>query len=498
MDDSEIGEFAYDYVELARGAKPADELDDIPHGHDSEYYFPEGEPSYQRASTKPTTMGDNTPSISISPVATAVSAPGKVLLAGGYTVLDASCRGLVFALSARIHSVACPTTSSNDKDGKIIVRSPQFANAVWEYQTAILEDGKGVDVVQTNNNDPNPFILTTLKYALSYLSLPSIPSTTITILASNSYYSQPPPPIPRFNSLSVPINKANKTGLGSSAALVTSLTACLLHHFQHQNKAVESYVIHNLSQTSHSAAQGKVGSGFDVAAATYGSHEYQRFSPSLLSSLPEPNTPSFTTALQSLATKKWEMEVHKVTLPPGIGLVMGDVQCGSSTPGMVKKVLSWRKDAGEAGDELWKRLDGRNRALIQKFNTFNDGGKVNDLREKIADIRESVRELGKNAGVEIEPESQTRLIDGVVGGVEGVIGGVVPGAGGYDAVCFLYDDSVKGGREKLEKFLEGYKLDDEGGFVKVLEAGLEGEGVRKEEVGEYADVKHYFDGILDI
>jgi phosphomevalonate kinase len=40
--------------------------------------------------------------------------------------------------------------------------------------------------------------------------------------------------------------------------------------------------VHNLAQLSHCAAQGKIGSGFDVAAAVYGTMQYVRFSPQIL------------------------------------------------------------------------------------------------------------------------------------------------------------------------------------------------------------------------
>ena len=64
----------------------------------------------------------------------AVSAPGKVLLAGGYLVLDRDYSGLVFALSARIHAVsaACP-----HQPNRITVRSPQFAAAEWSYDISL-------------------------------------------------------------------------------------------------------------------------------------------------------------------------------------------------------------------------------------------------------------------------------------------------------------------------------------------------------------------------
>ncbi|KAJ8589335.1 hypothetical protein M405DRAFT_214856 [Rhizopogon salebrosus TDB-379] len=47
-----------------------------------------------------------------------------------------------------------------------------------------------------------------------------------------------------------------------------------------------------------------------------------------------------------------------------------------------------------------------------------------------------MRKMGDLAGVEIEPEQQTHLLDRSVAQA-GVIGGGVPGAGGYDAIWLL-------------------------------------------------------------
>jgi phosphomevalonate kinase len=65
-----------------------------------------------------------------APSATAVSAPGKVLLTGGYLVLDREYTGLVFGLDARIHVHVGPLAGAARE---VIVRSPQFKDAVWEY-----------------------------------------------------------------------------------------------------------------------------------------------------------------------------------------------------------------------------------------------------------------------------------------------------------------------------------------------------------------------------
>ena len=72
--------------------------------------------------------------------------------------------------------------------------------------------------------------------------------------------------------------------MGSSAALATSLVGALLQWFGvirlgHRAGGEDRRVLHNLAQLAHAVAQGKIGSGFDVAAAVYGTQVYQRFSP---------------------------------------------------------------------------------------------------------------------------------------------------------------------------------------------------------------------------
>lgn len=114
---------------------------------------------------------------------TALSAPGKVLLTGGYLVLDRDYTGTVFALDARIHAIVQqmrrprPRTASGPKtdaqlvnnglqnlnrplgpavedqeyEDTIIVQSPQFVDAVWEYRIQAHENDGGISVVQKSN-----------------------------------------------------------------------------------------------------------------------------------------------------------------------------------------------------------------------------------------------------------------------------------------------------------------------------------------------------------
>ena len=73
---------------------------------------------------------------------TIVSAPGKVLLAGGYLVLDQKYSGLVVSTSSRFYTAV---EGGSGKENVIRVRSPQFQSASWNYT---VELGSCVKVLQ--------------------------------------------------------------------------------------------------------------------------------------------------------------------------------------------------------------------------------------------------------------------------------------------------------------------------------------------------------------
>jgi phosphomevalonate kinase len=76
---------------------------------------------------------------------TIVSSPGKVLLAGGYLVLDPAYSGVVVSTSARFYTVVRKAVSRCESS-RIKVRSPQFLDAIWHYSVN-FEDGISVDEI---------------------------------------------------------------------------------------------------------------------------------------------------------------------------------------------------------------------------------------------------------------------------------------------------------------------------------------------------------------
>lgn len=305
------------------------------------------------------------------------------------------------------------------------------------------------------------------------------------------------------------LHDAHKTGLGSSAALVTALTAALLVFldrgdlFAELTDASSQKRIHNLAQVSHCAAQGKVGSGFDVAAAVYGSCLYRRFSPTILSELGDSHSPGFGERLHQCVEdlnpdQAWDVEVSSkaVEIPKSLLLLMCDVDCGSETPGMVRKVLAWRKDKPEEALLLWNTLQQGTEDLCGSLTELAKayvGGLTMDDQNKLSDIiltiRSVVRDMSAKSQVLIEPPVITELLDYCTG-LPGVIGGVAPGAGGYDAVALLVRNDVEVVRD-LEERLKGWSTSSKGseaatiGKVSLLKVQQEWDGVRREDVSSY-------------
>ena len=366
----------------------------------------------------------------------------------------------------------------------------------------------------TSTQSQNTFVQTALSYALSYVSTltsSAITPASITILADTDYYShggvsnpEHAPSTNRFLDFNLPLNLAHKTGLGSSAALVTAFTAAVLTHYLPSQVQLTTgsgqACLHNLAQAAHCAAQGKIGSGFDVAAAVYGSCIYRRFSPSLLDGLNEAGKAGFSAHLRAVVedsnpVQKWDTGINKsaANLPRGLRLVMCDVDCGSETVGLVKRVLLWRKEQSADAALLWATLQKGNEDLAEELQTLSNspGAPYEDLREIILTIRSLIREMSERSGVPIEPKVQTDLLD-ACSSLPGVVGGVVPGAGGFDAIALLVEDKnevVDG----LQRFLAGYAATGEDGVeanvrkVRLLDVKQEMQGMKAEDIAIYSD-----------
>ncbi|KAJ2762863.1 phosphomevalonate kinase [Coemansia sp. BCRC 34490] len=470
---------------------------------------------------------------------TLVSAPGKVLVVGGYLVLDRNYSGLVVGTDASLYAaiqeqeLELPSTdNAANSDGiPILVVSPQFTAAWWKY----VFDTKTNKLVQVDSTDgsKNGFVEVVLEVSLGIVNHRSADALRrfsaqgygqgmstglkIILMADNDFYSQRETLanagldldsnslrlLPRMCETGKMLKDVHKTGLGSSAAMVTSLVASVLVHFgaiashalrpcrDSDPQGMESLqLIHNVAQFAHCLAQGKVGSGFDVSAAVYGSHVYYRFSPSVINdAMGESRTIAEISKAVSPENPGWNSVVRPVDIPPGFILKLADVDAGSNTPSMVKKVLHWQETHGEEARVLWNSLDAANNRIREiwakltvchkkdqaeytsvidwcskhKSSEWKGAPGISSsltlallcqLVEGIFRVRSLQREMGENAGVPIEPPKQTELLDACME-VPGVCMAAVPGAGGYDAIfCVALG---RGPSKDVERLWSGWK-----------------------------------------
>ncbi|KAG0462020.1 hypothetical protein HPP92_020496 [Vanilla planifolia] len=419
-----------------------------------------------------------------------VSAPGKVLITGGYLILERPNAGLVLSTNARFYAIVKPLYEEHNQKSwawswsDVKVSSPQLSREAT-YKLSLI---KSVLQCTSSRDTENPFVEHALQFAVAAarsiiiekgkkdaLEKLLLQGLDITILGCNDFYSvsdsvtvvdacpalsrETLASFPPFSSIAFNVEDLHgapsrnykpeiaKTGLGSSAAMTTSVVAALLHYLG---------VV-------------KVGSGFDISAAVYGSQCYVRFSPSVLSSA-QVGENFLPDVVSDILKGNWDHEISRFSLPPLMNLLLGEPGTGgSSTPSMVGSVKQWQKADPENSLETWRILHSANAKLeaqLKLLSKFAEGVRgtyehiinicsrfthekwmeqvVNKDEEAIVkaliktrdafiEIRSHMRHMGLAAGVPIEPESQTRLLDTTMN-LEGVLLAGVPGAGGFDAV----------------------------------------------------------------
>ena len=413
-----------------------------------------------------------------------VSAPGKILLVGGYLVLEEENAGLVVAVDKRFYCECKP--SSNAADGEeqrstIHVESPQFGTN-WTYGWKNLRIEQQHQKESDSASPRNVFLEKTLAVIALYLDWPSKGlDLSLRVAADNDFYSL----VPHLRERKLQLNQGDdlppclsaarddegrvyKTGLGSSACLVTAVTGAVLQ--QQGGGQLDCHQLCSLAQIAHCFAQGKVGSGFDVSAAVYGSHVYRRFPQRLITDLLvqlEQNEDC------GMALRELVDASQKSTLGCGVQapvcaftdssllqVIMADVTGGSESPSMARKVLKWKKENTSTQIPHWGDLAALNPEIVKVLEQIRNtsasastieflakshskdwvsidpsvGSLLVKLRQGLVSSRRNLKAMGDAAGVPIEPDVATTLCD-ATGNLPGVVAAVVPGAGGYDAVA---------------------------------------------------------------
>lgn len=327
---------------------------------------------------------------------TTIKTPGKLMIAGEFAVLEPNQKLIVTAVNRFVY-----TTIHESNTNKVTLSDFNIVDLHWSW--------KKKNIHFSMNDDRLHFVRSAMEIAFYYLKenkavLHPVQLTLKSELADKS---------------------GTKYGLGSSAAVVTSVVQAILTHFLPDSPQKE--VIFKLAAIAHINIQGN-GSGADIAASTYsGILEYTSFQAEWLIDQLRTNP-----TLCEMVEKNWiYLSIQRLTLPPSVKMLVAWTKKAASTKNLVGKIKSLKDTKSDSYEQFLQDSKRAVAAIIQ-------GVKHDDLDALFSGInsnRIALSQLGKTFNVPIETD-QLYILSAVAHEVGGA--GKLSGAGGGDCgIAFI-------------------------------------------------------------
>lgn len=330
-----------------------------------------------------------------------VSAPGKLMLAGEWAVLENS-KCIVLAVNKRVHAS--------------VEESKDISITIDDFNIDVKAEFDGKHLIFDNISDEEKqklaFIKASIETVLLYLG--KCKPFKIRTWGEESQITVDGVP--------------KKIGFGSSAASVVATIAALLEfNGVDINKSKE--VIYKLSTIAHYFAQGKLGSAFDVAASTYGGATvYRRFDAAWLTKKMEA-----AEKITDIVKEEWPgFYAEELEIPSDLILSIGWTKESASTSAMIKQMDAFKANNNSEYRKIYDNIGKLVSDLLIAWKADNKA-KITELLRK---NEEYLRELGSKSGVNIETPELRQLSE--LADKNGAAG-KLSGAGGGDcgiAVCF--------------------------------------------------------------
>ena len=361
-----------------------------------------------------------------------VSAPGKLMIAGEWAVLEPGNPAIVAAVNKRVHCKILESKRIEIELKDFSIRSSSvFKNNNLEFTTKLTEEEKKKSIFTKTA------IETTLRYLGKHKSFKIITwgeNTTI---------------------------KGKKIGFGSSAAATVAIIASLFAFNNHDIKSRKGKdLIYKLAAISHYNAQGKTGSSFDIAASTYGGiFSYIRFDPVWLEEKIKENK------IQDIMKKDWPgFHIEELGTPEDLSLIVVWTGKESNTREMIRKMNDFLKRNPVEYCTIYDKIANNVYEIIDAWNE-EDKDRIIGLLRKNALI---LRELTNKSKINIETIELRKIgeISEKYGGA-----GKLSGAGGGDCgivVCF--------NTRIMKKITEALKKEG----LEIIDVKIEKEGVKIE------------------
>ncbi len=363
-----------------------------------------------------------------------------MLWLGGYAILERPNVGFVTTIDQHVHVVG-----RRNQGNTVLISAPQLATDIVRG-TVDTQTGK-----ITLDGAPKELNLLRTAAELSLMHALSIgfPVGGFDIATLND-------PAFAYRKVGADGKKLSKSGMGSSAAVTVATVGAVMELFEEGAFTTD---VHKISQMAHAHATKKVGSGFDIAAANYGSITYTRFSEQFVRRLPDEGYTKDD--VEKLVNEDWDYRVTPLTLPsflhPVVANFVGESANTASLVGVVnrfkgeepndygKLIVDLNAESQKAIDALKRMRGSEDLDALQTFQEAFDAGRALSkqlwLRSKvhIKDDDPPEVKLGH-----IEPDDVTELIER--SRKAGAFVAKSPGAGGKDslaALCRTEEDATR-------------------------------------------------------
>ncbi len=247
-----------------------------------------------------------------------VKATGKLVIAGEWSVLESGNPAIVASVDRFLSVNLTPRI-----DQKIVLRLPDFQLEIYaeiKNHTLLISNE-----LSTTSKEQIKFIKSAIEVASKYLDINS--GFELTTSSADTNFDTP--------------GSLTKIGFGSSAGITVATISALCQLYPPQSSQDISEVIFKLAIISHFLAQEKLGSGLDIASATYGGIIlYRSFDAKWLISQIESKT------LRELLECPWpNCQIEKLNLPKDLIILAGFTGHSASSSKLISAMNEFKNDS---------------------------------------------------------------------------------------------------------------------------------------------------------
>ena len=364
-----------------------------------------------------------------------VSAPGKLMLSGEWSVLEKGAPCIVLAINKKAYA-------SVKESGETIVRLKSLG-----VETKAVISGTKINF--KSEDDKLLFTQHATETVLKYLKGGGIKTKNFELETWS-------------DSMEVEVRgEKKKVGFGSSAAATVAITGALLRlHGIGIETGEEKNVLFKLSIVAHYFAQGKIGSGFDVAASTFGGALiYRRFDAEWLQKELRGKS------VHEVANEKWPgLEYRNLKLPKKMVIMVGFTGRSASTKELVQKINEFKK---QKPGKYEKIISGIKEVTVQLAEAIgkSDEKKIVCL---IDANRELLSRLSEESEANLEISEHRKMSE--IAAKHGAVAKFSGAGGGDSGIGITFD------KRRAEKII----LEWEKNGITLIDAKISGKGATQE------------------